>query len=113
MKLDATTINIGFRFHFLKLVEPHYTNVAYGEKTFEVRKNDRDYRVGDYIEFRSYDPITQEYTGEAIIKRIRYLLDDPEYVKEGFVILGLGEPSDIFQFAEFAFQLRKGGGYDH
>ena len=31
-------------------IQPHYFNdVLTGRKTFEVRKNDRNYRVGDYI----------------------------------------------------------------
>ncbi len=113
MKLDATTINIGFRFHFLNTVEPDFTEIAYGNKNFEVRKNDRDYQKGDYVELRSFDPITEECTGEAIIKRISYILKDPEYVKEGFVILGLVEPPDLFNFTEVAYQLRAGGCYDH
>lgn len=96
MKLEATTINIGFRFHFLKTVEPYFTEVSYGFKNFEVRKNDRDYQAGDHVELQAFDPIHNKKTGETVIKRIVYVMDNPEYVKEGFVILGLGEPLGPF-----------------
>lgn len=97
MGLDATKISIDFRFHFLKTLEPYFNEIVMGRKTFEVRKADRDYRLGDYLELREYDLFLEIYTGETIIKRISYILDDPDYVKEGYVILGLGEPEDIFK----------------
>ncbi len=98
MKLDATKINIDYRFHFLKTVEPYFTEVAFGNKNFEVRKNDRDYQMGDHVELQAYDPILKEKTGESIIKRIVYIMDDPNYVKEGYVILGLSDPAPTFAY---------------
>ena len=37
--------------HQIKLVQPYVDAVYKGFKTFEVRKNDRHYRIGDLCEF--------------------------------------------------------------
>ena len=37
--------------HKLKLKEPYIEPVLSGEKTFEVRENDRGFNKGDYIKF--------------------------------------------------------------
>lgn len=37
--------------HELKIIKEFADAVNNGEKTFEVRKNDRDYHVGDHIRF--------------------------------------------------------------
>jgi hypothetical protein len=35
--------------HYLKTETQYWQAVEKGEKKFELRKNDRDYRVGDYL----------------------------------------------------------------
>ncbi|WP_449600348.1 ASCH/PUA domain-containing protein [Paenibacillus sp. Marseille-Q9583] len=75
--------------HELKLVQPFYNAVEERRKTFEVRKNDRDFNVGDYLNLAEYDPEAQRHTGQGISRKITYILDDPTYVKEGYVILGI------------------------
>ena len=37
--------------HNIKIKKKYYDAVLSGEKTFEIRKNDRDYQVGDIIHF--------------------------------------------------------------
>lgn len=39
------------KFHELKILDIYYEEVANGTKPFELRKNDRDYQVGDLIHF--------------------------------------------------------------
>jgi hypothetical protein len=75
--------------HDLKLIQPHYNAVDDGSKPFEVRKNDRPYAVGDTLTLHEYDPAAQEYVGPKIVREVTYKLDDPAYVKEGYVILGV------------------------
>lgn len=74
--------------HELKTWPEYFHAVWQRKKTFEVRKNDRDYKVGDYLILRAWDPIESEYTGSWIELRITYILDDSRFVKEGFVVLG-------------------------
>ncbi|KIL42188.1 hypothetical protein SD70_02630 [Gordoniibacillus kamchatkensis] len=73
--------------HELKTGPGYYREVASGRKKFEVRKNDRDFKVGDLLWLREYDPATG-YTGEETGRFIVYILNDPQFVKEGYVILG-------------------------
>ncbi|WP_209860468.1 DUF3850 domain-containing protein [Paenibacillus shirakamiensis] len=66
----------------------YFQAVYDGTKTFEVRKNDRSYAVGDVLVLKEWDV---EYTGSGIVKTVTYMLDNPIYVKDGYVIMGLGE----------------------
>lgn len=75
--------------HDLKTVQPFFGDVWHGLKDFEVRKNDRDYKLGDFLNLKEYDPITETFKSRSITKKIKYILNDPEYVKEGYIILGM------------------------
>ena len=70
--------------HYLKITEEHFRNVLKGIKTFEIRKNDRDFQVGDSLVLRLYK--NYKYTGDNITVKITYILKDafkygliPEY----------------------------------
>jgi len=76
--------------HKLKISEKYFNEVGLGIKNFEVRKDDRDYEVGDILELRLWK--NGEYGDFVLIRKISYILRDPEYVKEGFVILELVTP---------------------
>lgn len=76
--------------HDLKIVEPYYSAVARGEKTFEVRYNDRAYEVGDTIRLHPYDADKQQYMrGRVLMFLITYILRDYPALDGGFVILQL------------------------
>lgn len=45
------------RIHELKLNMPFSTPVFYGEKTFEIRKNDRGFQKGDLVRFKVVDEL--------------------------------------------------------
>ena len=74
--------------HELKTWPKYYKAVESGRKKFEVRKKDRDYRIGDLLWLREYDPHGGGYTGEETGRFIAYILDEPDFVKDGYVILG-------------------------
>lgn len=75
--------------HYLKTWTPFFKDIKNGIKNFEVRKNDRDYEVGDTLILEEFEPTTEKYTGAWIPKEIIYKLDDTRFVKENFIILGL------------------------
>lgn len=75
--------------HQLKTINPYFRDVYNGIKKFEVRYNDRDFQVGDTLVLKEYDAMTCKYSGNSIYRRVTYLLDDPELVKPGFVVLGI------------------------
>lgn len=73
--------------HELKTWPVFWQAVFDNIKNFEVRKNDRDFRIGDEIILREWNPVTEKYTGRVTSRIIAYTLHDLEYVKEGMVIL--------------------------
>lgn len=76
--------------HDLKLAPQYYGFVCAGLKNFEIRKNDRDYRVGDTVTFYEWDPYNG-YSGAKTRKvTICYVLKDvPEYgLADGYCIFG-------------------------
>ena len=76
--------------HVLKLRSEFFEDVVYERKKFEVRKNDRDYKVGDKVIFREYG--CWGYTGKEITRYISYILTSeqfPDGLKEGYCVFGL------------------------
>lgn len=73
--------------HKLKILPEYYEAVRTSVKTFEVRKNDRDFKVGDTLILREYDVEQQEFTGRDVRRKISYILDNQSYLREGYVIL--------------------------
>ena len=83
--------------HALKQLPPYFTDVLSGEKTFEVRIADRPYRKGDLLALNEYDAESQSYTGRSCLVYVDYILSDPEYVKNGYVIMSI-KPCDVCRF---------------
>ncbi len=48
--------------HELKIWPQYYDRVEDGSKTFEVRKNDRSFQVGDTVLLREWNPFFKEGT---------------------------------------------------
>jgi len=84
--------------HYLKATPEYFQDVKSGKKLFEVRFNDRDFKVGDILVLQEWLPHTEQYSGDEITKKITYILDDKVYCSPGYVILSLGEivnPSSV------------------
>lgn len=73
--------------HDLKISPKYYRDIESNGKTFEVRLNDRDFKVGDILNLREY--AGGEYTGRKIVCEVKYILDNPDYCKEGYIIMQL------------------------
>ncbi len=75
--------------HELKILPRYFREVCNGNKTFELRKDDRNYKVGHKLKLREY--FYSKYTGEECTKTITYILRNCEKygLKKGFVILGI------------------------
>lgn len=73
----------------LKTVQPYFDALVSRRKQFEVRFNDRDFQVGQELCLAEWDVETQRYTGNAVIAKIAYVLDNPDFCKEGYVVLQL------------------------
>jgi len=75
--------------HELKITVKYFNDVYYGVKKFEVRFNDKNFKISDILLLKEFDTINQEFTERSICKNIIYILDDPKFVKDGFIIMGI------------------------
>ena len=82
--------------HYLKIKPEYYKDVQCGLKTFELRKNDRDFKVGDVLMLIKLDGEGNE-TDQGTRVKVTYILKDcPQYgLKEGYAILGIGVDNRI------------------
>ncbi len=79
--------------HWLKTWIEFWPALESGAKTFEVRRNDRGFRVGDTLVLECFDPETQTRLAiKPIVKRVTYILDDYSGLVPGYVVMGLQEP---------------------
>lgn len=78
------------KLHVLKIKESYLDDIVNGDKTFELRKNDRDYEVGDVIHFVNVDG-NEFYFRDHNVYRITYVLKDvPKYgLDKDYCILGI------------------------
>jgi Domain of unknown function (DUF3850) len=61
--------------HELKSWPDFFDPIFAGTKTFELRKNDRKFNVGDVLRLREFDELKGAYTGREVRKRITYMID--------------------------------------
>ena len=78
--------------HYLKTVNPYFRAVECGLKTFEVRFNDRNFQEFDILHLQEFSP-PNDFSGREIDFEVTYVLDDPTFCKDGFVVLGIKEIS--------------------
>ena len=62
--------------HSLKVWPEYFQALQDRTKKFEVRKDDRAFRVGDKLHLHEYDPNTRRYSGRDLYARVTYILDD-------------------------------------
>jgi len=71
--------------HELKTWTEFFWDIKAGRKTFEVRVNDRDFEVGDYLVLREWEAIPQRYTGAVVGVRVTYMCDIRNIMNEEIV----------------------------
>lgn len=82
--------------HELKTWKEFYQAVVSGHKTFEVRRNDRNFQEGDYLKLIEIDPDNNfTPTGNRAFYYITYILKGEEWgIMLGYVVLGIVKLSD-------------------
>lgn len=63
--------------HELKTWPVPFDGLIEGRKTWELRTMDRNFKVGDYLRLREWDPETQDYTGRHLWRRVTFILSGP------------------------------------
>lgn len=89
------------KLHEIKIKAEYYERVTsphkHSRKTFEIRKNDRDYQEGDLVKFIVINDGTKDerainiYNSNPILFKITYVLKDiPAYgLQEGYCIFSI------------------------
>lgn len=72
-------------FHKLKIDPQYFESVILGEKQFEIRKNDRNFQVGDQLILKEWNK--EGFTGRSYQSEITYITDYMQ--KNGYVVLGI------------------------
>lgn len=77
--------------HELKIAPAEFRAVIDGRKRFEVRRHDRDFKVGDWAVLREYRATSSRYTGARFYTEISYVLrheDFPDGIQPGYCVFG-------------------------
>jgi len=75
--------------HELKCWETHWDALADGSKTFEIRRDDRQFQKGDFLLIRKFDVSKEDY-----VKNVEPLIFKVTHVstylqKENVVVMGI------------------------
>jgi hypothetical protein len=77
--------------HELKTLPSFFECVSNGKKPFEIRKNDRDFTLGDVLLLREIEPNhagqNEPYTGRMKAVKVTYITNWEQ--KPGFVVMGI------------------------
>ena len=60
--------------HDLKIESHFFNDILDGRKTWELRKNDRNFRCGDILDLHEIDD-NGEYTGRECTRTVRYVFN--------------------------------------
>jgi ParB family chromosome partitioning protein len=76
--------------HTLKCWPREFMAIKDGLKTYEWRKDDRGFHVGDLLELWEFIPKYSRMSGMALRAGVTWITAGPEFgVPEGFVVMGL------------------------
>lgn len=102
--------------HTLKCWPEFFEPLYSGTKNFEVRKNDRNFKVGDVLLLQEYLPTQNSFTGREATRRVSFVLNGEDVsvkacgvgIQPGFVVLGFEKemkfPDDWFALVPVDFQ---------
>lgn len=74
------------KLHKIKCIAPFFQDTWDGKKQFEIRKDDRGYKKGDYVILREYIPLLKKYTRRSILTKIIYLLRGTVCLKKDYCV---------------------------
>ena len=92
------------KIHELKILPKYFNDVKCEKKPFELRKNDRDFKVGDILILKEFNPneeyetiedgIYSNFSGKKVLRQVTYILNDIEGLNNEYAILGI-KPIDL------------------
>lgn len=91
--------------HSLKILPKYFNAVVSGQKTFEIRFNDREFQKGDYLALNEWEPtsfVGGHYTGRSGMVYVDYILYGAKGypgLDEDYVIMAI-KPCAVCKIAE-------------
>ena len=73
--------------HELKTWPRFFEDVVSGRKTFEIRRDDRGFKVGDTLRLREWDYTSEKYTGQEEWFDVTYLTHFEQ--QPGYVVMAI------------------------
>lgn len=92
--------------HDLKCWPTPFGAMLRGSKSFEFRKNDRDFNTGDTLHLREWDPGTEQYTGRTLDCLVTYILHSGFGLPDGYCIMSV-ESAELRKLREENGRLRE------
>lgn len=74
--------------HEIKLMREFQEAVLSGDKSFEVRNNDRGYQKGDFVKFHVTDRVNVKEPLDDVLFKITYVLSG-WHIEPGYVVFGI------------------------
>lgn len=77
-------------YHYLKCWPEYFKLVKSNLKPFEIRKNDRDFAIGDVLVLMEWLPKEKVYTGHDVYRRVVSLVHGGQFgIRKGYCVMGL------------------------
>lgn len=76
----------GRKVHQIRLASMYFDDVVSGKKSFELSKNDRGYKEGDFLEMMEFKD--GKNTGRTVRVLVTYLLENYTGLEDGYCIMG-------------------------
>ena len=78
------------KIHDLKTWPGVFNATLSGRKTAEYRFNDRNFKCGDYLNLREYQPESETYTGESLLVEITHIVRGGNFgIPEGYCVMSV------------------------
>lgn len=76
--------------HDLKIWPDYFDSIDRGEKTFELRKNDRGFNINDTLCLREWNPVVKNYTGRQLNVKVTYICSNTVFgLQPGYVCMAV------------------------
>lgn len=75
------------KIHELKIEREYFRSILNGTKTFEIRKNDRDFKTRDILILKEIAEEYPEFTGRTIDCKVTYITNFA--LQENYVCMGI------------------------
>lgn len=100
MKMAAWSIKTGAKhqgsLHELKIWPEFFQAVLTGKKTHEIRVNDRNFKAGDVLWLRYFDPNKDAYSGDSLFCDLTYVSLGGEWgIPDDIAVLSIRHNPDL------------------